>query len=208
MKHRKFRRYNSASYKILCSVILLLIAVLLTDAKLRPAVYELAAHEAYAEASRTIHSAAEKALTQKGASYSDLVSVSRTESGSITGITTDIVKLNLFKSQVTNAIDNAFSEKERAVVTVPLGTATGITLLSGAGPDIDVKLGLSSSTYSNFENIFESAGINQTQHSLMLNISSQVVLSLPNKRITKTVETSFCVAQTIIVGTVPDVMVE
>lgn len=208
MKHRRFRSRNSAAYKIICFVIIFIIAVLLTDAKLRPAIYDLAALEAYAEASRTIHSAAEKVLTQKGIAYSDLVSVSRTESGSITGITTDIVKLNLFKSQVTNAIDNAFSEKKRTVITVPLGTATGVTLFSGAGPDVDVKIGLSSSTYSNFENIFESAGINQTQHSLMLNISSQVTLSLPNKRISKNVETSFCVAQTIIVGTVPDVMVE
>lgn len=208
MKYRKFRRRNSTAYKIICFVIVFLISVLLTDAKLRPAIYDLAALEAYAEASRTIHTAAEKVLTQKGVAYSDLVAVSKSEDGSITGITTDIVKMNLFKSQVTNAIDNAFSQKERAIITVPIGTATGISLLSGTGPNIDVKIGLSSSTYSNFENIFESAGINQTQHSLILNISSRVTLSLPNKRISKAVETSFCVAQTVIVGTVPNVMVE
>lgn len=208
MKYRKFRRHNFTAYKIICIVIIFLIAFLLTDAKLRPAIYDLAALEAYAEASRTINSAAERILTDNGLNYSDLVSISRTENGNITGITTDIVKMNLFKSQVTNAIDKTFSEKERAVITVPLGTATGITVLSGVGPDIKVEIGLSSSTYSDFQNIFQSAGINQTQHSLMLEISSTVILSLPNKRISKTVETSFCVAQTIIVGTVPDVMVE
>ena len=208
MKYRRYRTHNLRAYKIICIVILFLIAVLLTDAKLRPAVYELAALEAYAEASRTINTAAEKVLTQNGINYSDLIYISRTESGNITGITTDIVKMNLFKSQVTNAVDRSFAEKERAVVSVPLGTATGITLFSGMGPDIKVEIGLSSSTYSDFENLFQSAGINQTQHSLMLKIRSIVTLSLPNKRISKTVETSFCVAQTIIVGTVPDVMVE
>ena len=208
MKHRKFRRQNTSAYKFICIVIIFIISVLLTDAKLRPAIYDLAAHEAYAEASRTIHSAVEKALAQNGILYSDLISVSRTESGNITGITTDIVKMNMFKTQITNAIDKVFSQKERAIISVPLGTATGITLLSGMGPDIKVEIALSSSTYSDFKNLFQSAGINQTQHNLMLIIKSNVTLSLPNKRISKTVETSFCIAQTVIVGTVPSVMVE
>lgn len=208
MKYRKFRRRSYTSYKAICIIILFLISILLTDAKLRPAIYELAALEAYAEASRTINSSAEKAIMRNKNLYSDIISISKNENGNITGISTDIVKMNLFKSQVTNEVDKSFKENERAIINVPLGTATGITLLSGIGPDVKVEIGLSSSTYSDFRNIFRSAGINQTQHSLMLIIKSNVTLSLPNKRISKTVETSFCVAQTIIVGNVPDVMIE
>lgn len=209
MKRRRFyNRRNSAAFKIICIVIAFLIGILLADAKLRPAIYDLAALEACASASQTINTAVEKVLAQKGVTYSDLVAISRTESGNITGITTDIVKMNLFKSQITSAIDNTFAEINRVEVTVPLGTASGITIFTGWGPDMNVEIGLSSSTHSDFENIFQSAGINQTQHSIMLNISSQVMLSFPGRRISKTVETSFCVAQTIIVGAVPDVMVE
>lgn len=209
MKRRRFYRQKSTwIFKAVCAVIIFLIAVLLLDAKLRPAIYDLAALEAYAVSSKTVNSAVEKALFENAPAYSELVDINYSDSNIITGITTDIVKMNLFKSQVTKAIDEAFNEKNNTEVTVSAGTASGITLFSGFGPHIDVDIGLSSSTQSDFENVFQSAGINQTQHSVMLNVETTVMLTLPGKRVSQTVETSFCVAQTVIVGSVPDVMVE
>lgn len=186
----------------------MLISFLLLDAKLRPALYDLAALEAYAISSKTVNSAVEKILSGNAPSYSEIVNINFTDNNTVTGITTDIVKLNLFKSQVTNAIDAEFNKKERTEVTVSMGTASGIALFSGFGPYIDVDIGFSSSTQSDFENIFTSAGINQTQHSVMLNIKTTVMLTMAGKRIPQTVETSFCIAQTVIVGSVPNVMVE
>lgn len=203
-----YLRRNGVIFKIVCIILALLIGILLTDAKIRPAVYELAALEAHSVAAKAVHTAVEKVLSDSGVAYSDIVSISRNENGSITGITTDIVKLNLFKSKVTNAVDSTFAEKGSASVSVALGSATDITFLSGCGPYVDVKIGMSSSTQSDFENVFESAGINQTQHSVMLNLETQVILTMSGRRVTSKVETSFCVAQTVIVGSVPDVMVE
>ncbi len=209
VKYRYFyRRRSGVLFKIICLFLAVLTGVLLTDAKLRPAIYELAALEAKSVASRIIHNAVEKVLSESGVAYSDIVSISRAENGSITGITTDIVKLNLFKSKVTKAVDDEFKERGSATVSVALGSATGITFLSGCRPYVDVKIGMSSSTQSDFENVFESAGINQTQHSVMLNLETQVILTMSGRRVTSKVATSFCVAQTVIVGSVPEVMVE
>lgn len=209
MKGRRFyRRKNPLIFSIVCVLIVSLIFVLLLDAKLRPAIYDLAALEAYALSSKTVNSAVEKTLAENAPSYSELVNINYSGNNIITGITTDIVKMNLFKSRITKAIDEAFNENPKTEVTVPLGTASDITLFSGWGPYINVDVGCSSSTQSSFENVFLAAGINQTQHSVMLNVETTVMLTLPGKRLTKTVETSFCVAQTVIVGSVPDVMVE
>lgn len=209
MRRRRFcYRRNSWIYKAVCVFIVLLISVLLLDAKLRPALYDLAAVEAYAISSKTVNSAVEKILSENAPSYSEIVSIHYNENNAVTGITTDIVKLNLFKSQVTNAIDNEFDKRGKTEITVSLGTASGVELFSGLGPYIDVDAGFSSSTQSDFQNVFTSAGINQTQHSVMLNIETTVILTMSGKRIPQTVATSFCVAQTVIVGSVPDVMVE
>ncbi len=116
--------------------------------------------------------------------------------------------MNLFKSRVANAVNAEFEKNSSVSIPVSLGTASGIVLFSGIGPHVDIDVGFSSSTHTDFENIFESAGINQTQHSVMLNVETTVMLSLAGRRIPKTVETSFCVAQTVIVGSVPEVMVE
>ena len=209
MKRRRFyRRRGSLFFKAVCAAIILLIAVLLLDAKLRPAIYDLAALEAYALSSKTVNSAVEKILSENAPAYSEIVNINYGAGNTITGITTDIVKMNLFKSQVTKAVDAAFNERGKTDVTVSLGTASGVTLFSGWGPYIDVDVGFSSSTQSDFENVFTAAGINQTQHSVMLNIETTVMLNMAGKRTAQTVETSFCVAQTVIVGSVADVMVE
>ena len=203
-----YRRRKTVIFRIVCIFLAILTSVLLADAKLRPAMYELAAIEAKSVAVKTIHTAVERVLAKSSVSYADIVSISRNNSGSITGITTDIVKLNLFKSQITNAVDDEFISKGSTKVSVPLGSVSGITFLSGCGPYVDVKISMLSSTQSDFENKFESAGINQTQHSIILDLATQVILTMSGRRITTDVKTSFCVAQTVIVGTVPNVMVE
>lgn len=208
----RYRRYygrnNKIIFKAVCILIVLLTAVLLADAKIRPAVYELATVEACAVASERVHSAVEKLLSKSAPSYSELVNINYSNSNTITGITTNIVKMNLFKSQVTNAINSEFNAMSKTEIPVSLGTASGIVLFSGFGPHITIDVGFSSSTVTDFKNVFESAGINQTQHSVMLCVETTVMLSLAGRRIPKTIKTSFCVAQTVIVGSVPNVMVE
>lgn len=208
----RFRRYgyrrNSLVFRIICFILITAISFFLLDAKLRPAVYELAAIEAKSAAELTVSKAVEKALTENDISYYDIVSVNYSDDNRITGITTDIVKMNLFKSEISKAVDKAFDKNEFSNVTVPFGAASGITLLSGMGPDIRIKLFMSGATTSDFENVFVSAGVNQTQHSVMLNLNTTVISVLSGRRITFDVETSFCVAQTIIVGSVPNVLVD
>lgn len=183
----------------------MLISVLLLDAKLRPAVYDIAAIEAKSVAEKKVSLAVEKTLLNSGLDYSDIVTVNYSADNQITGITTDIVKMNLFKSEIAKAVDKAFEKSDYTIVSVPLGSATGMTLLSGTGPYVKVKIGMNGATKSDFENIFEAAGVNQTQHSVMLNLETTVILSASGKRITYNVKTSFCVAQTVIVGSVPSV---
>lgn len=208
VRYRRFyRRKNSAVFGIVCVLIVLLISLLLVDAKLRPAVYELAALEAYSVSSERVNSAVERILSENAPLYSDLVTVNYSNSNTITGITTDIVRMNVFKSQVTNAIDSEFSESPETEIPISLGTASGVVLFSGLGPKVNIDVGFVSSTKTDFKNVFESAGINQTQHSIMLNVETTVILNLAGRRIPQTVETSFCVAQTVIVGSVPEVTV-
>jgi sporulation protein YunB len=209
MKYRRFyRRKNPAVYGILCVVLIFLISVLLLDAKIRPSVYEIAELEAYSISSERVNSAVERILSENAPSYSEIVSINYSDNNNITGITTDIVRMNLFKSQITNAIKKEFDSEEKTEIPVSLGTASGVVLFSGFGPNVNIAVGFASSTKTDFENVFESAGFNQTQHSVMLNVETTVILNFAGRRIPKTVETSFCVAQTVIVGSVPKIMVD
>ena len=208
MKFSYRYRKNIYLFRIICILIAFTVAVLLIDAKVRPSVIDLAALEAQAVAQRKINIAVEKYLSRHGIDYTDIVSVNYSADNSVTGITTDIVKLNLFKAEITAAIEKEFEREKETTVSVPFGSATDISLLSGCGPFLNIDISMASSTVSDFENVFLAAGVNQTQHSIMLNINTTVLLTLAGRRITRSVDSAFCVAQTVIVGTVPDVVLQ
>ncbi len=208
MKFSYRYRKNVYLFRIICVLIIIAVVTLLLDAKLRPSITDLAALEAQAVAESRVNVAVEKYLSKHGIDYSDIVCVNFSSDNTVTGITTDIVKLNLFKAEITQAIKKEFERNALTTVTVPFGSATEISLLSGCGPFIDVEIAMASSTVSDFENIFQAAGVNQTQHSIMLNLKTTVLLTLSGRRITRTVDSSFCVAQTVIVGTVPNVVLQ
>lgn len=207
---RRYPRWNRrrTAFKAVCFAVAAATAFLLVDARLRPAINELAKNRATNAAVTAINSAVESELARSAPQYEDIVLISANSSGEITCLSTDIIKMNSLKASVTNAVNSQLSEMAEMCVTVPLGSATGISLITGMGPDLDVKIALNSSTVSTFENEFISAGVNQTRHSVLLCLKTTVMIILPNYREQTVIETSFCVAQTIIVGTVPLVMAE
>ncbi len=207
MRYRRFyNRRKVFALKILSVLLAFCIALLLLDIRLRPAIREIAVIEAHAAATEIVNRAVEKLLLEKGPEYSELVTLAYGENGAITAITSNIVSLNLFKAQVTNAIDDEFELTQKTTVRVPLGSVTGMALLSGEGPIINVAVRYASSTESEFENSFTAVGMNQTQHRIMLNITANVLMTLSCGKVASSVTTSFCVAQTVIVGTVPDIV--
>lgn len=69
-----------------------------------------------------------------------------------------------------------------------------------------LRLTLSGNVNADFKSSFESAGINQTKHQIYLNIHTSVYSFLPGFNTTTDVETNVPVAETIIVGAVPQVV--
>ena len=90
------------------------------------------------------------------------------------------------------------------VVAVPLGAALGVPLLSGIGPRIRVRLVPVGAVHAAFATEFESAGINQTRHKIFLRLRATVRLVLPTGGQAVEVESELLIAESIIVGQVPD----
>lgn len=207
MRHRRFYltvQQRRLIFSLCCALPIILILLLLVDARLRPALYDIATLEAEAAAVKAINSAVENELAAKNISYADIIEIKYNSSGNVTSLSSDIIKMNRLKAGVTNAALESINSTERAAVSVPLGSATGLALFSGCGPEIEVDLAYSGSLSSDFENLFVQAGINQTEHRVMLNLTADVIIVLDGRRVSSTLSTSVCVAQTVIIGTVPN----
>ena len=53
-------------------------------------------------------------------------------------------------------------------------------------------------------NLFTDAGINQTSHKVMLDVNATIKVLVPFSSVTEDITTSICIAETVIVGSVPE----
>jgi len=79
-----------------------------------------------------------------------------------------------------------------------------IALLGGKGPDVRVKLAVSQKITCAVRGDFTESGINQTLHRVFLRVTVEVCALLPGAVQTFSVPTDVCVAETVIIGKVPE----
>lgn len=137
-------------------------------------------------------------------SYSDLVKLHYDESGTLAAVTTDLEAGNLLRSQVVTRLLNDLSSMEHETVSVPMGSLTGITLLSGHGFSIPVELLGVTNVRSRLDSTLTATGINQTLHQIDLVVEADLVLLLPGGPCTHSISTRLPLTETVLLGQVPE----
>ncbi len=137
-------------------------------------------------------------------SYEDLTIIQRGENGRIQALFMDTKNMNQIKSQLVLEIQKELEATKRAQINIPFGAILDIPLFSGMGPMIDVEFVPIGYAKADFENSFSSAGINQTKHQIdiVIEASFGIILSAGSENVE--IKTSVPVAQTIIVGELPN----
>lgn len=197
------RRYGYRKAAVI--FIFIFVFVLFLDHQLRPIYESVATNQAKAQSVALINSAVAEELQKNTVSYTDLVTVERNNSGEILAITTNMVKMNELKAVIMKDVQEQLGDDAHANVGVPLGTLLGNDFIHGVGPKIPLRVSLNGNINADFKSSFESAGINQTKHQIYLNIHTSVYSFIPGFNTTTEVETNIPVAETIIVGQVPQV---
>lgn len=187
----------------LAGLLLIAAAVLRLDYKLRPAIVEIAAAELETVISNAIDQVCIKDAEDGTTAYSKLVQLQYDDQGKLLGLTTDMASLNTLRADMAREIAAQLKQVEKSAVMVPLGTASGVTLFSGLGPEIPVQVLSLESISSRFESSFTAAGINQTKHQIRMVISVNVILLLPVSTYEKTFTSRITVAESILMGEVP-----
>ena len=113
-------------------------------------------------------------------------------------------EMNRLKTKLLITLDDSIQTLNSENITVPMGNITGIPMLSGRGPEIPVKVVAISSSDATFRGEFQAAGINQTIHKIMLDVSLELLIILPNGSVTECVSSDVCVAETVLLGEVPE----
>ncbi len=135
--------------------------------------------------------------------YSSYVHIERNSSGEITLITADMIKINKLMAQYSTIVQSHVSEIEEDDITVPMLAFTGWPLVSTLGADIKLDIVAVGDAPCSYRSEFKAVGINQTLHSIYIDVSAKVEIILPIDNIEVECPSSALVCESVIVGRVP-----
>lgn len=136
--------------------------------------------------------------------YEDLITIVYDKDGNVSTITTDSLKINRIARDTAYLSQENLNKMSEEGIQVPLGALTGIEALAGFGKKINIKIIPISNVNCSFVSKFEQAGINQTKHSLYLEVESDISIILPDKTSNLASTTEVLVCESIISGKIPD----
>ena len=189
---------------VLACVGLLTAGFFLVERNLTQVVLSLAQAKARTLAVQVLNQSAAELLSTGGVTYDSLMDVSTDEGGHVRLIQANTPEMNRLASAASLLAQEKLLAWGDQQVQVPLGSALGLTLFGGAGPKIAVRIMPVGSVHAEFHTDFQTAGINQTRHRITLVLTAREQLVVPTGAKKVEVSTQVAMAESIIVGEVPD----
>ena len=201
---RRVDRRSLMRFLLFFLLVLLLTLLLSGTARMRPLLESLATTRVSNTVNRIIFEAVNEAIQEGDISYEELISLEKDNEGKITAVHSNMAAFNRLQAQILDIILARIDQVSARELSIPIGTLTGSALLAGRGPRISVRMESVGSSSARFDNRFDSAGINQTNHQIVLEVDVSVSILLPGFTTATTVSTAVTVAETVIVGSVPE----
>ena len=172
--------------------------------RLKPVMRSMATARVSNLVNRIVSAAVNDAVADGDIDYQNFVIFDKDEAGHITALRSNVAEVNRMQSRIADEILRRLSEDSTSELEIPLGTLTGSALLAGRGPRLFVRMQAVGSANAVFRNQFTSAGINQTRHQIFLDVDVYMSILLPGMKTSTKVTNEIAVAETVIVGSVPD----
>lgn len=201
---RRADRRWKRRYVLLLFLVGTLAFLIYAMSQLQPMIERLATTRVSNTVNRIVYDAVNEAIESGEISYEQLIHYEKDNDGKVTMVTSNMAAFNRLQSQILDLILTRIDQVSARELSIALGSLTGTPLLAGRGPRIHVRMESVGSSSARFQNEFESAGINQTKHRIILEIDVYVSILLPTITTATKVSNHITVAETVIVGAVPD----
>lgn len=158
--------------------------------------------------SRAVSESATEVLKAERGSYREFCEVVRDADGAVLSVELNSARLNSLQNEITLNLLDKLKKLSLAEFSVPLGTAMNSSLFSGLGPGIKLRIVPLGTVAGELKSIFVSQGINQTLHQINLELRLCVKVAAPFESASLDLNYSLCIAETLIVGKVPQFYAE
>lgn len=151
-----------------------------------------------------INDAIDTQIANKNIQYDRMVYFEKDLDGRITALKTNMSEVNRLKTQILNIINDEILAMDTSDIGIPVGSLIVPEFFSGRGPHIPVQILSIRNSDASFSSFFSEAGINQTLQQLNMTVCVDVAVLVLGKTNYFTVSSQVVVAETIIVGQVPE----
>ncbi len=200
MRHRLRRLF-----RFICLIVVIAVALFtLFRIRYRDVIRTLAQTQVRNSTSDLINDAIDGHIESGNILYERIVYFEKDLEGRITALKTNMSEVNRLKTDILSLINDEILALDTSDIGIPLGSLFFSELLSGRGPTIPVHILSIRNSDATFHSKFIEAGINQTLQQLTMDISVDVAILVLGDTEIFTVSSQVVVAETIIVGQVPD----
>lgn len=200
----KSDRKLKPSFFIKITIIFIIVAIIFMDMQLRPQLAKVATYQGKQISQQIISKSVSDVLNSNNISYDKLSAVTQNTDGSISSVQTNVVEVNKLQAELTYKINQEIGKLSENQIKLDTGTLSGLNFLYGRGPELTFKLKPIGYVKSDIYSKFSSAGVNQTLHQLIFKVSGKTSVIIPGNHCDIDIGMDIIVAETIIVGKIPD----
>lgn len=202
-KKRKRKRFINFFPIIIVLLTIVIISLYIIDAYITPIILAEGDIIMRAKATEIINKIALDEFAKKF-SYDDIIKVVKDKDGNIVMLQADTIKMNKIAADVTLKSQSELKKQSKVYIKVPLSYLLHNNLLGRLGPDVKIRIEPIGYIETKYASTIESAGINQVRHKIYVNMKTQVRVVLPMESNDVDINTEIPIAETVIVGKVPN----
>ena len=197
-------KINKLLRLIILLLIVVIIGIVLFRVRFNDAIRALAQTQVTNTTSDLINDAIDRQIEDGTIQYDRMVYLEKDLDGRITALKTNMSEVNRLKTNILNLINDEILALSTDDLGVPLGNLFLPEILSGRGPEIPVQILSIRNSDASFNSNFTQAGINQTLQQINMQVCVDVTVLVLGQTDSFTVSSQVIVAETIIVGDVPN----
>jgi len=197
------RRVRTLFRMLLILIVVISVLFLMLRGRYQEVIRDLSRTQIMNTTSDLTNDAIAKQMADGIIQYDRIVYFEKDLDGRITALKTNMSEINRLKTDILNIINDEILALDTSDIGIPLGSLFLPELLSGKGPIIPVHILSIRNSDAVFTSDFSQAGINQTLHQLTMEVSVDVAVLVLAKTESFTVNSEVVVAETVIVGDVP-----
>lgn len=191
-------------FRIVSIFLVLSICSVICDIKMRPVIETVGGNALKNSLSNVLDRTVNEIVDELGVQYSDMVNIEKNPDGSIAAITLKSAYINGYKADLSDGCSDRLSKFDKTEVPIPLGAIIGFAFLDSEMFKINVTATIYGFAVTDVVSKFESAGINQTRHTIYLDVQASAHAYMGLCHLNESVDETIILVETIIVGEVPN----